>query len=73
MVFTDLTTSKNITSFETDLEEVLRNYIELESESKCDLKEFLLKSNAIIVNKEKDADINLNIVNLSKDSIIKLL
>ena len=73
LVFTDLTTSKNITSFETDLEEVLRNYIELESESKCDLKEFLLKSNAIIVNKEKDADINLNIENLSKDSIIKLL
>ena len=53
-------------------EEILRKYIEKESQSKCKLKEYLNKAGATIVNDKKIADIDLGIESLNKDTLIRL-
>ena len=71
-VFTDLCTSNRSVSFNNDVEITLREYIVHDSENRCSLKDFLVKAGAIMVDKREDADIDLSINNLNKDSIISL-
>lgn len=72
IVFTDLCTSNRIFSANNELEDVLRKYIEKESQCKCNLKDYLERAGAIITNNSELADINLSINNLNKDSLINL-
>ena len=71
-VFTDLCTSNRSVSFNNDVENILRKFTLYDSENRCFLKDFLKKAGAIIVDKKKEADIDLSINNLNKDSIIGL-
>lgn len=72
IVFTDLCTSNRIFSANNELEDVLRKYIEKESQCKCNLRDYLERAGAIITNDSELADINLSINNLNKDSLISL-
>lgn len=72
-VFTDLTTSNRSVSFNSEVEDILRKYTLYDSENKAKLKDFLEKSNAILVDNPNDAEIDLSINNLNKDTLISLL
>ena len=72
IVFTDLSTSNKITAENTSIEEILRNYLKQESKFKCNLKDYLERSGASLTNNDEDADINLSIENLNKNTIIDL-
>ena len=72
LVFTDLCTSNRSVSFNSDVERTLREYIVHDSKNRCSLKDYLIKAGAIITEKAEDADIDLSINNLNKDSIIGL-
>ena len=72
LIFSDLSTSNRRTSSNSEIEEILRKYLVNENNVKCKLKDYLKKAGAIIVNSNSDADIDLSINNLNKDSIIKL-
>ena len=67
-----MATSNRRVSFENNLEDILRKYILNEQKCECRLKEYLKKAGAIFVDDEKDADINLSIEKLNKDTIISL-
>ena len=71
-VFTDLCTSNRSVSFNSDVENILREYIIYDSENRCSLKDYLIKAGAVITEKVEEADIDLSINNLNKDSIICL-
>ena len=72
LVFTDLCTSDRSVSFNSEVERTLREYIIYDSKNRCSLKKNLLKAGAIITKKIEEADIDLSINNLNKDSIINL-
>ena len=72
LVFTDLCTSNRSVSFNNDVENILREFTLYDSENRCFLKDFLVKAGAIMVDKREEADIDLSINNLNKDSIISL-
>ena len=74
LIFTDLVTSNNSISSEDYIEKILREYIAVDSEIRCRLKDYLKKAGAKIVytNKEK-VDIDLSINNLDKTTLINLL
>lgn len=73
LVLTDLTTSNRMSSSDSDIEEILRNYLEQENIYKCKLKDYLEKAGAIIIDNKNNADIDLGVDNLNKNSIIDLL
>ena len=73
LVFTDLTTSSNMVSEKSNIEEILRNYLAHEGNSKCLLKDYLIKAGAIIVEDKNDVDYDFSINNLNKNSLIELL
>ena len=73
LIFTDLSTSNRIVSANSQLENILREYIVQENKCKCDLKDYLQKAKAVITKNKTTADIDLSIDNLNKDSIIELL
>lgn len=73
LIFTDLSTSNRIVSANSQLENILREYIVQENKCKCDLKDYLQKAKAVIIKNKTTADIDLSIDNLNKDSIIELL
>ena len=73
LIFTDLSTSNRIVSANSQLENILREYIVQENKCKCDLKDYLQKAKAVITKNKTIADIDLSIDNLNKDSIIELL
>ena len=73
LIFTDLSTSNRIASANSQLENILREYIVQENKCKCDLKDYLQKAKAVITKNKTTADIDLSIDNLNKDSIIELL
>ena len=54
------------------IENILREYIIYDSENRCSLKDYLIKAGAVITEKVEEADIDLSINNLNKDSIICL-
>lgn len=72
-IFTDLSTSNRNISKNSNIEEILRKYLYQESNNKCMLKEYLIKSGAIITDTKDNIDIDLSIDSLTKESIIKLL
>lgn len=72
LIFTDLSTANRITASNSELEDVLRQFTLEESECCCNLKTYLEKAGAIIVN-NNDCDIDLSINGLTKESIITLL
>lgn len=72
LVFTDLCTSDRSVSFNNEVEKTLREYIIYDSKNRCSLKKYLLKAGAIITKKIEEADIDLSINNLNKDSIINM-
>jgi len=72
LVLTDLCTSNRMVSENNEEEEILRKYIERESQSKCKLNEYLNKAGATIVNDKKLADIDLGIESLNKDTLVRL-
>ena len=71
-VFTDLCTADRSVSFNSDVENILREYTIYDSENRCLLTDYLLKAGAIITDDVEEADIDLSINNLNKDSIINL-
>ena len=71
-VFTDLCTSNRSVSFNSDVERTLREHIVHDSKNRCALKDYLIKAGAIITEKPEEADIDLSINNLNRDSIISL-
>ena len=73
IVFSDLSTSNKRTACNTDIEEILREYLVCENNTKCKLKDYLKKSGAIITHNRKNIDLDLGINSLNKDSIINLL
>ena len=73
LVFTDLTTSSHSVSENSNIEEILRNYLAHEGNNKCLLKDYLIKAGAIIVEDKNDVDYDFSINNLNKNSLIELL
>ena len=72
-VFTNYVTSNQKTASENEVEETLRTYIYLNSTIRSNLRYYLDKAGATIVDNKQDADIDLSVVNLNKNSIIDLL
>ncbi|MBR2828881.1 MAG: hypothetical protein IKE70_06600 [Bacilli bacterium] len=73
LIFTDLTTSNNRTSCDSNLEEILRNYLLKENNNKCLLRNYLIQAGAIITEDKNSLDIDLSINHLNKNSLIELL
>ena len=73
MVFTNYVTSNKISATENEVEETLRTYIYLNSIIRSNLRYYLNKAGATIVDDRHNADIDLSVENLNKNSIIDLL
>ena len=73
LIFTDLSTSERRSSFNNGIEELLRNYLYEESKVKLQLKDYLKLSGAILTKNREEADIDLSVEALNKNSIIQLL
>lgn len=72
VILSNLSTSNKKTSANNSLESIVRSYLKEENIFKCKLKDFIIKSGGIITNNRNDADIDLSINQLNKDSIINL-
>ncbi len=70
-IFTDLCTSNRIVSNNTTLEKTLREYLKEESMIKCQLKDYLQKAGAILVDKKEEADFDLSMENINKDTLLQ--
>ena len=73
IVLTNYVTSNRITAENNEVEEALRTYIDLNSIVRCNLRYYLNKVGAVIVDDKQEADIDLSVENLNKNSIIDLL
>ena len=73
IIFTDLKTSNRRSASNNEFEKALRNYLREENNTKCKLKDYLVKAGAIIKNNNENVDIDLSINNLDKNKIIELL
>ena len=73
MIFTNYVTSNKSTASESEVEENLRTYIYLNSIARNSIRYYLNKMGVTIVDKKEDADIDLSVENLKKNTIIDLL
>ena len=73
LIFTDLNTSNRITASNSIYEEILRNYLKEENNTKCMLKDYLKLAGAKITRNKDKADIDLSIDALDKNILIDLL
>ena len=73
IVLSNYVTSNRITAENNKVEEALRTFIDLNSIIRCNLRYFINKVDATIVDNKNDADIDLSVENLNKNSIIDLL
>ena len=73
IVLSNYVTSNRISASNNEIEEALRTYIDLNSIIRCNLRYFINKVGACIVDDKKEADIDLSVENLNKNSIIDLL
>lgn len=72
-ILDDFSTCANSVSRNSYLEQGMREYLKMSANTKCMLKEYLVKANAIIVEDVNDADLDYSLNKLSKDTFIDLL
>ena len=72
MILTNYVTSNRITARNSEVEETLRTFVYLNSLIRSNLRYYLDKVGAIIVDNKDDADIDLSVDNLKKNSLIDL-